>query len=404
MTAPATPPNPTTPGRTDDLEIKDAQLIFGSIWAELESTDGRENLAFPKEIFWLNGAPGAGKGTQTQFIQEYCGLSAPPVVMSDLLNSPEAQRLKNAGLMVGDREVTRILFRRLLDPSSRLGVVVDGYPRTNVQVVCLKLFYQRLMELRKEFRGTPWEGNFPKPVFHIIVLYIDEATSVQRQLLRGQQMQEALEHALLAGQPAKWEVRPTDLSPETARNRYRTFKEITFETLTSLREVFHYHFINAQDSIAKVQEKIVAELRYQSSLELDQATLDLISVVPIASVITANARQELVKRLDNYALHQAGLFTQVLNLMETKFVPIILRHAISGMAMFNTEDAVFNDPLALAMLIDVFSERGYQAVADVRLEEVPDRIDLATGIIQTRVKRVYRFRVRFQGSVIRRGR
>ena len=44
-----------------DLEVKDAQIIFNSIWASLEDELGEEYLRFPKEIFWLNGAPGAGK-------------------------------------------------------------------------------------------------------------------------------------------------------------------------------------------------------------------------------------------------------------------------------------------------------------------------------------------------------
>jgi hypothetical protein len=54
-------------------------------------------------------------------------------------------------------------------------------------------------------------------------------------------------------------------------------------------------------------------------------------------------------------------------------------------------------------LIDVFSERGYQAAANIRLEEVPDRIDLKTGKIETRRKKVFLFSIHFQGSVIRRG-
>ena len=63
-----------------DLEVKDAQIIFNSVWAGLEDELGEEYLRFPKEIFWLNGAPGAGKGTNTEFIMQYRDLTAPPLV------------------------------------------------------------------------------------------------------------------------------------------------------------------------------------------------------------------------------------------------------------------------------------------------------------------------------------
>ncbi|HAV13186.1 MAG TPA: adenylate kinase, partial [Opitutae bacterium] len=113
-----------------DLEVKDAHIIFSSVWASLEEEFGEEQLRFPKEIFWLNGAPGAGKGTNTNFIMQYRDLTAPPLVVSDLLHSPEAERLKDAGMLVGDREVVEILFRRLLDPVYQSGAAVDGFPRT----------------------------------------------------------------------------------------------------------------------------------------------------------------------------------------------------------------------------------------------------------------------------------
>ena len=89
--------------------------------------------------------------------------------------------------------------------------------------------------------------------------------------------------------------------------------------------------------------------------------------------------------------------------IERKMMPIVLRHAISGVAHINTEDTVLDDPRALAMLIDVFSERGYHAAVDIHRVDVPERVDLATGAITCSTKKVYRVRIRFQGSEIRRG-
>src|SRR3954468_10015755 len=116
------------------MERKGAQIIFESVWQDLETELGRENLRFPKEIILLGGAPGSGKGTNTAFIAKTRGLTCPPVVISALLDSPEARRLKDAGNMVGDREVVGLLLRELMKPIYRDGVILDGFPRTNVQV------------------------------------------------------------------------------------------------------------------------------------------------------------------------------------------------------------------------------------------------------------------------------
>ena len=72
--------------------------------------------------------------------------------------------------------------------------------------------------------------------------------------------------------------------------------------------------------------------------------------------------------------------------------------------MVNTESKVLHDLDALAMLIDIFSERGYHAIVDVHREEVPDSIDPKTFKIKTRIKLIFRVRVQFKASEIRRGR
>jgi adenylate kinase len=90
-------------------------------------------------------------------------------------------------------------------------------------------------------------------------------------------------------------------------------------------------------------------------------------------------------------------------LVKSKFIPIVEKHSISGLAYINSEDSVFDDPLAIAILIDVFTERGFTAVVDIRRMEVPSRIDPKSYEIINRVKKVYRVRINFPGSKIRRG-
>jgi adenylate kinase len=323
--------------------------------------------------------------------------------MSSLLNSPEAKALKDAGSMVGDRDVVGLLMRELLREEYQDGVILDGFPRTNVQVECLKLLVDKMHALRREYYNTPLSIHFRQPTIHIMVLFVDEKESVARQLKRGRETKALIEAAARTGDGQLPEDRPTDHDESLARRRYRVFKEQTWDALQSLKEIYHYHFINAQGPVSEVEENILHELEYQSTLELDSRTVDRLRGVPVASQIIVHARQELVKRLDSYELEHAELFGRVVAFIEEKILPIVLRHAISGNAHINTEDRLMDDPLALAMLIDVFSERGYHAAVDIHRIEIPDRFDPATGRVTCRTKKVYRIEIRFQGSEIRRG-
>ena len=386
-----------------DLEIKDAQIIFNRVWKELEGEFGRECLLFPKELILLGGAPGSGKGTNTAFIREIRGISAPPIVISQLLDSPDARSIKARGGMVGDEEVLRLLLCELLKPQFRDSAVLDGFPRTTVQVECLKMFYDKMIQLRREFSDTPRAHHFRQPTFHIILLFVDEGESIVRQLKRGREALARNAEIRHSGVGELEEERATDFDPDLARNRYRTFKEKTYDALVSLKQIFHYHFINAQAPIEVVQQNIVSELDYQSSLELDPRTYDTLRHIPLADEIVVQARQELVNRLDSYQIEHPRLLQCVVDFIQGKMMPIIKRYAVSGRTTINTEEAVFIDPIAIAILIDVFSERGFRATVDIHRVEIPERFDLATGKIETREKRVYRITILFAGSKIRRG-
>jgi adenylate kinase len=389
--------------RVVDLEVKDARLIFTPTWEALEEEVGRENLRFPKEILLLGGAPGAGKGTQTQFISETRGLTCPPIVMSDLLTTPEMEKIKAQGGMVGDKEVLTVLLRRLLDETYRDGVILDGFPRTPVQVECLKLLVDKISALHDEFANTPLAIHFRRPTIHAMVLFVSESTSIARQLGRGREISEHNRKVAETGVGTPIELRATDLSEELVRRRYQVFKEQTWAALASLRQLYHYHFINAEGPIAEVQANILKELKYQSSLELDPRTFERLRALPLAEEIVVHGRQELVKRLDGYALEHPQLLNQIVDLVSSKFMPIITRHALSGRAHLNSDDPIFSEPLAIPMLIDIFSERGFHAVVDKTIQQIPERVDLKTGEIRFRTNAVYRIQITFEASKIRRG-
>ena len=379
-----------------DLEIKDAQLIFSAVWTDLIEKYGRDNLKFPREFIWLGGAPGAGKGTNTPFIAKARDITAPPVIISSLLTTPQAVAMKNSGQMVGDREVIGLLLQELLDPQYQDGVIVDGFPRTKVQVECLKLFYYAMLELQSEHRGR-------KPMFRIALLFVTEEVSVKRQLFRGEQIREHNRQVRESGIGELLEERVTDLDPALCRKRYQAFKDTNFDALQSLRKIFHFHFIDAEGDLAEVQRNILREFTYQSTLELSPEVFDLIQNIPVATQLGLHARQELVSRLEQYEESHLDKFRQVVKLIEAKIIPVVKAHAMSGHAQINSEEELLDDPLALRMVIDVLWERGFHVTVDIHRIEIPARINPDTWEIICRMKKVYRIEVWYPPSVIRRG-
>ncbi|MDB4983787.1 MAG: adenylate kinase [Myxococcales bacterium] len=407
MSDPETPPGLTDAGAgrvaSPELEIKDAPLIFGQIWNRLVQERGLEHMVFPKEIMWLGGAPGSGKGTNTPFILRERGLTAAPIVVSDLLDTPEMRALKDRGQFVGDREVIEALLRKLLEPAYQTGVVVDGFPRTKVQAEAVKLLHDQIMQLRATYWGTPTGKRFRRPIFRITVLFVGEQTSVDRQLSRGREIQAHNDRVRRTGAGDLLELRPTDIDEALARNRYRTFKELTFEALTSLRKHFHYHFVNADAPLADVEKSINAEFKYQSSLELGQATFEIIHHIPLVSELTLYARQELVRRLDAYEHASAPLFKQVASFIEAQVVPVIVRHALAGRCVVKTDLTLFEDATTVEMVLDVLAERGYHAVYEEHRTPIPESVDLRSGAITCRDHTQHTFEIHFHPPELRRG-
>ena len=223
-----------------------AQEIFNPIWEKLCAEHGAEGLKFPKFILWLNGAPGAGKGTHTRFILKLLGMGSEPVVMSDLLQSPSAKAIKDSGKLVGDTEVVDLLLNRLLSPELSEGVIVDGFPRTAVQGDVLKLLKSKLGE---------------KSRFDIVVFSVSEEESVARQLKRGRETQAHNEEVKRTGKGQLQELRKTDTDPRACALRYRTFLEQTAKPLQALEGAFPCHFIDTMGTIEEVDERITRSLK-----------------------------------------------------------------------------------------------------------------------------------------------
>ncbi len=62
--------------------------------------------------------------------------------------------------MKDDAKVVELLLKAMLHCDQNVGVLVDGFPRTEVQVECLKLLHEKLQDLRTQFFNTPFREQF----------------------------------------------------------------------------------------------------------------------------------------------------------------------------------------------------------------------------------------------------
>lgn len=92
----------------------------------------------------LLGAPGSGKGTQSQRLIERCHI--PQVSTGDLLRAAvakgtdlgrAAKAAMDAGQLVSDEIVLGMIRERLAEPDAGRGFVLDGFPRNLVQAQAL---------------------------------------------------------------------------------------------------------------------------------------------------------------------------------------------------------------------------------------------------------------------------
>ena len=76
---------------------------MGSRWAQ--SILPLQKLQVPKEIVWLNGAPGSGKGVNTPFILESRSLSRAVTMSSLFQDREEIREIMDRGELVPDTMV-----------------------------------------------------------------------------------------------------------------------------------------------------------------------------------------------------------------------------------------------------------------------------------------------------------
>lgn len=122
----------------------------------------------------LLGPPGAGKGTQAKILAQR--LNLPHISTGDMLRQmvQEDTRLgrqtkdfMNKGVLVPDESITQVLSRRISQPDTKNGFILDGYPRNLNQAKALD-------DMLKE-----------KKIAIDLVIYLDTSEPVIIQRLSG---------------------------------------------------------------------------------------------------------------------------------------------------------------------------------------------------------------------------
>lgn len=178
----------------------------------------------------LFGKPGAGKGTQAEFLKEKYNLthlSTGDIFRFNIKNGTELGQLAKTyidnGDLVPDSVTIQMLEAEVEKNADSKGFLFDGFPRTIAQAEALDAF---LNSKNQEVTAT-------------IALEADDEILVQRLLERG-----------------KTSGRADDQDEEKIRNRYQEYNEKTAPLIEYYKGQGNFYAVNGIGSISEITERL----------------------------------------------------------------------------------------------------------------------------------------------------
>lgn len=209
----------------------------------------------------LLGAPGAGKGTQAQYITEAFGI--PQISTGDMLRAAvkagtelgqKAKAIMDSGGLVSDDIIIGLVKERIAEPDCEGGCLFDGFPRTIPQA-------QAMVDA-----GVS--------IDHVIEIAVDDEEIVKR--LSGRRVHPGsgriyhIQHnppkvAGVDDETGEALVQRDDDLEETVRKRLAVYQEQTrplveFYSGMSGDDAPAYHFIAGVGDVQEIRAKVVAAL------------------------------------------------------------------------------------------------------------------------------------------------
>jgi adenylate kinase len=210
----------------------------------------------------LLGAPGSGKGTQSQRLVQRFGI--PQISTGDLLRSAvsrgtalglAAKDAMQAGKLVDDSIVLGMIRERLAEPDTANGFILDGFPRNLAQAAALDKMLRQV----------------GKPLQSVVLMEVDYGELTRR--IAGRRSCQACgsvyniyslppgegERCLKCSDKPKLFQRPDD-NEATVQNRLKVYEEQTRPLVGYYRKQRLLHSIDAQGDVDAITGLLVKAL------------------------------------------------------------------------------------------------------------------------------------------------
>lgn len=182
----------------------------------------------------LFGPPGAGKGTQSEFLIKHYNLMH--LSTGDLLRGEikaeselglQAKELMDRGELVPDEVVVGMIRNKIEEHPEVAGFIFDGFPRTQAQAAALDVML----------------NSKSTPITAMLALEVPEAELVKRLLNRG----------LTSG-------RPDDRNEQVISNRIREYEKKTAPLKDHYRVQGKYKGIDGVGGLEEITARLIAAI------------------------------------------------------------------------------------------------------------------------------------------------